>query len=81
VLCFRAVILHKDIASENIVLDDMFNARLIDFGLAKEGDDTSAGGRYYYSHPNIGKEGANESWDYYSFGVSKYMKLQLVNHS
>jgi serine/threonine protein kinase len=83
VLCFRAVILHKDIASKNIVLDEMFNARLIDFGLAREEDDIStiAGGRFYYLHPNIGKEGANESWDYYSFGVSKCMKLQLVKHS
>ncbi|XP_060595072.1 uncharacterized protein LOC132749358 [Ruditapes philippinarum] len=69
----RAVILHKDIASKNIVLDGMFNARLIGFGLAREEDDilvsTVPGGRLYYSHPNIGKEGANESWDYYSFGV------------
>jgi serine/threonine protein kinase len=80
VLCCRAVILHKDIASKNIVLDDMFNARLIDFGLAREEDDksTTGGGnmRVFYSHPNVGKETANESWDYYSFGVSKYTKLR-----
>ncbi|XP_060561631.1 uncharacterized protein LOC132721361 [Ruditapes philippinarum] len=67
----RAVIFHKDIASKNIVLDDMFNARLIDFGMAREENDMStiAGGRLFYSHPNVGKESANESWDYYSFGV------------
>jgi serine/threonine protein kinase len=55
------------------VLDDNYNARLIDFGLAREEDDdtTTAGGRLYYTHPNVGNEGARESWDYYSFGVSK----------
>ncbi|XP_060554326.1 uncharacterized protein LOC132715353 [Ruditapes philippinarum] len=68
----RAAILHKDIASKNIVLDDVFNARLIDFGLAREEDDMSSigGGRVYYLHPEHGKgKSANESWDYYSFGV------------
>ncbi|XP_060570224.1 uncharacterized protein LOC132728581 isoform X2 [Ruditapes philippinarum] len=67
----RTVILHKDIASKNIVLDDMFNARLIDFGLAREKDDKSSktGGSLFYLHPKFGESSANESWDYYSFAV------------
>jgi hypothetical protein len=54
-------------------LDDNYNARLIDFGLAREEDDetTTAGGRLYYTHPHVGYGSAKESWDYYSFGVSK----------
>ncbi|XP_053375946.1 uncharacterized protein LOC123534516 [Mercenaria mercenaria] len=67
----RDVILHKDISSKNVVLDDKFNARLIDFGLAREKDDetTNVKGKVYYLHPDFGKHGATESWDYYSFGV------------
>ncbi|XP_053375346.1 uncharacterized protein LOC128547259 [Mercenaria mercenaria] len=67
----RDVILHKDISSKNVVLDDAFNARLIDFGLAREKDDvtTNANGNVYYSHPKFGEEDATESWDYYSLGV------------
>ena len=71
---FRDVILHKDICSKNVVLDDDYNARLIDFGLAREKDDTTslAGGRHYYAHPDIGKGlPAKEAWDYFAFGISK----------
>ncbi|XP_053389744.1 uncharacterized protein LOC128552721, partial [Mercenaria mercenaria] len=33
---FREIILHMDIKTQNIVLDKYYNARLIDFGLARE---------------------------------------------
>ncbi|XP_053375944.1 uncharacterized protein LOC128547373 [Mercenaria mercenaria] len=67
----RDVIIHKNITSSNVVLDDAFNARLIDFGLAREKDDetTNVKGKGYYLHPDFGKRGATESWDYYNFGV------------
>jgi serine/threonine protein kinase len=73
-LFFREAVLHKDIASRNIVLDDNYNARLIDFGLARETSDTTskASGRDFYAHPEIGKGfHAKEAWDYFAFGVSK----------
>ena len=57
------------------MLDSRNNARLIDFGLAREADDatTEAGGNKYYSRPDDGKcpEGATVCHDYYAFGVSK----------
>ncbi|XP_060584579.1 uncharacterized protein LOC132740653, partial [Ruditapes philippinarum] len=68
----RGPILHKDIASKNVVLDKYLNARLIDFGLAREKDDKSTihGGRRPYDHPEIGHgKGAKEYHDYHSFGV------------
>ncbi|XP_060595068.1 uncharacterized protein LOC132749356 isoform X2 [Ruditapes philippinarum] len=68
----RGPILHKDIASQNVVLDKYLNARLIDFGLAREKQDasTTSGGRKYYEHPDVGDgKGAKECYDYYSFGV------------
>ncbi|XP_053391204.1 uncharacterized protein LOC128554016 isoform X2 [Mercenaria mercenaria] len=68
----RDIVLHKDISSKNVVLDDAYNARLIDFGLAREKDDqtTDARGRMCYSPPDIGRgKPATESWDYYMFAV------------
>ncbi|XP_060554454.1 uncharacterized protein LOC132715468 [Ruditapes philippinarum] len=68
----RDVILHKDISSQNIVLDNEYNARLIDFGLAREKSDVSGtrSERLAYSHPNVGKgEKSTEFVDYYSFAV------------
>ncbi|XP_060561300.1 uncharacterized protein LOC132721065 [Ruditapes philippinarum] len=68
----REAVLHKDIASRNIVLDDNYNARLIDFGLARETSDktSKASGRDCYAHPEIGKGfHAKEAWDYFAFGV------------
>ena len=68
------MILHKDVSSKNIVLDKLYNARLIDFGLAREKDDVTGTGsaQLYYSHPSVGTgETATEDIDYYSFGVSK----------
>ncbi|XP_060595065.1 uncharacterized protein LOC132749353 isoform X2 [Ruditapes philippinarum] len=68
----RGPILHKDIASKNVVLDKYLNARLIDFGLAREKDDKSTihGGRRTYDHPDVGDgKGAKEYYDYHSFGI------------
>ncbi|XP_053379713.1 uncharacterized protein LOC128548550 isoform X2 [Mercenaria mercenaria] len=68
----RASIIHKDISSPNVLLDDWFNVRLIDFGLAREENDltNNASGRETYTHPDVGRSvPASEYWDYYSFGV------------
>ncbi|XP_053375941.1 uncharacterized protein LOC123534174 isoform X2 [Mercenaria mercenaria] len=69
---FEKAILHKDIASRNVVLDAKYNARLIDFGLAREIDDQTATAtrREEYWHPDaVERKTATQSWDYYSFGV------------
>ncbi|XP_052241542.1 uncharacterized protein LOC127851699 isoform X3 [Dreissena polymorpha] len=70
---FRRTVLHMDIKSKNIVLDTNFNARLIDFGLAREFIDDDAtsivtpaiAGNLGYS-PNAHKLTKND--DYYCFG-------------
>ncbi|XP_060554325.1 uncharacterized protein LOC132715351 [Ruditapes philippinarum] len=56
----RGPILHQDITSKNVVLDKYLNARLINFGLAKEKDDS----------PYVGDwKGAKEYNDIHSFGI------------
>ncbi|XP_060604637.1 uncharacterized protein LOC132757385 [Ruditapes philippinarum] len=68
----RGSILHKDIASSNVVLDKNLNARLIDFGLAREKNDTSNTNseRPGYIHPLEGHgDPVKESLDYYNFGI------------
>jgi serine/threonine protein kinase len=69
----RGAILHKDIASSNVVLDKNLNARLIDFGLAREKNDTSKtySEKPGYTHPQKGNDNIKESLDYYNFGISK----------
>ncbi|KAH3885171.1 hypothetical protein DPMN_009162 [Dreissena polymorpha] len=67
-----------DIKSNNIVLDAEFNARLIDFGLArelKEGDEsllmtvTTVGTPGYY--PTVQHNLLTKQHDYHNFGVGK----------
>ncbi|XP_060593324.1 uncharacterized protein LOC132747735 isoform X2 [Ruditapes philippinarum] len=67
----RGPILHKDIASKNVVLDKYLNARLADFGLAREKDDdmSTLGGRKHYDHPKVGTGCDEDYFDYYNFGV------------
>ena len=76
---FRGPVLHMDIKSKNIVLDSQFNARLIDFGIARELKEdaetllvtsTNYGTPGYYSTvPQIVVKKQN---DYHNFGVGKY---------
>lgn len=79
----RNIVLHKDISSKNVVLDRFLNARLIDFGLAREKNDatTRPGGTLAYLHPKYGETRANESWDYFAFGVGKVTLLAIVDRS
>ncbi|KAH3888767.1 uncharacterized protein LOC127847497 [Dreissena polymorpha] len=79
---FRGPVLHMDIKSKNIVLDSQFNARLIDFGIARELKEdaetllvtsTNYGTPGYYSTvPQIVVKKQN---DYHNFGV---VLLELI---
>ncbi|KAH3885161.1 uncharacterized protein LOC127839138 [Dreissena polymorpha] len=78
---FRRTVLHMDIKSKNIVLDNYFNARLIDFGLSreyKEDDDTaiitSKEGTPGYL-PNGQHNILTKNNDYHNFGV---VVLELI---
>ncbi|KAL4229543.1 hypothetical protein ACF0H5_012582 [Mactra antiquata] len=73
---FRQVVCHMDIKSLNIVLDSKYNARLIDFGLAREMLEGNTAGTTRTTLP--GTEGYFQTAsfkeytiysDYYSFGV------------
>ncbi|XP_052772283.1 uncharacterized protein LOC128211482 [Mya arenaria] len=74
---FRNDVLHMDIKSPNIVLDLMYNARLIDFGLAREmkepndslllTESTICGTEGY--HPTTKFNRLTKFHDYHNFGV------------
>ncbi|XP_052217060.1 uncharacterized protein LOC127834928 [Dreissena polymorpha] len=73
---FRGTILHMDIKSKNVVLDAKFNARLIDFGLArelKEGDEKllltalPVGTPGYF--PTVRHNLLTKQHDFHNFGV------------
>lgn len=77
-ISFRGVILHKDISSRNVVLDSFHNARLIDFGLAREKNDKTSkiAGTLCYLPPDIGTGvKVDESWDYYAFGIGNIQTI------
>ncbi|KAG0579542.1 hypothetical protein KC19_4G105400 [Ceratodon purpureus] len=72
-------ILHRDIKSNNILLNDEYEAHIADFGLAKNLNDVSmsiVAGSYGYIAPEYAYTlNVNERSDVYSFGV---VLLELV---
>ncbi|KAK9229834.1 hypothetical protein WN944_022800 [Citrus x changshan-huyou] len=79
---FKPHIIHRDIKTNNILLNDYFEAKVSDFGLARlisgfeSHVSTDTAGMIGYVPPEYGRAGrANERGDIYSFGV---ILLELV---
>lgn len=88
IILYRGPVLHMDIKTKNIVLDSKFNARLIDFGIARELKEDA--GTLLVTSTNFGTPGyfstasqvvVTKQNDYHSFGVGKYFWPSIYLHS
>ncbi|OHT07369.1 CAMK family protein kinase [Tritrichomonas foetus] len=75
----EAKIVHRDLKTENILLDQQFNAKLIDFGLSKQISvneellHTRCGSPCYASPEVIKSDGYTEKTDIWSLGILLYL--------
>ncbi|CAK4893592.1 unnamed protein product, partial [Aphanomyces euteiches] len=71
--CMEPRVIHRDLKSRNVLLDGEFRAKLTDFGISREMDDTTmtAGiGTYRWMAPEVLQDGHyTEAADIFSFGV------------
>ncbi len=75
-------VVHRDVKADNIFMDDIGNAYLSDFGIAKEvgadvsdGSGTLVGTPAYMAPEQIRGEGAGPRSDIYAFGIMLYEML------
>lgn len=61
--------IHKDICTKNIVLDRKYNARLIDYSIARDQEDITTGTSARLCYHNEKETSATKKSDYFSFGV------------
>ena len=78
-------IVHRDLKSPNILLDDKWNAKISDFGLTKFKQDSNSdidqmAGSLFWTAPEILGEEApfSEPSDVYSFGIVMWELLTYV---